>query len=70
MQMVTHRLDHLVGLTCMEKVGIIGTGKRQRFAKNHAVWLQNLACDPEQNPELIQQIDNHTTLEEVCANQM
>jgi lactate dehydrogenase-like 2-hydroxyacid dehydrogenase len=27
MQMGDYRLDHLVVLTCMEKVGIIGTGK-------------------------------------------
>jgi lactate dehydrogenase-like 2-hydroxyacid dehydrogenase len=42
----------------MENSGIIGTGKIGAALQNHArFWLQILACDPEQNPELIQQID-------------
>jgi D-lactate dehydrogenase len=33
----------------------------------HGFGCKILACDPEQNPELIQQIDISYTLEEVCA---
>jgi D-lactate dehydrogenase len=34
----------------------------------HGFGCKILACDPEENPELIQQIDITTTLEEVCEN--
>jgi D-lactate dehydrogenase len=71
MQMGDYRLDHLVGFDLYGKtVGIIGTGKiGAAFAKiMHGFGCKILACDPEQNPELIQQIDiSYTTLEEVCA---
>jgi D-lactate dehydrogenase len=51
-------------------VGIIGTGKIGAALQNHAwFWCKILACDPEENPELIQQIDiSYTTLEEVVPS--
>jgi D-lactate dehydrogenase len=37
----------------------------------HGFGCKILACDPEENKELIQQIDiTYTTLEEVCKTQM
>jgi D-lactate dehydrogenase len=72
MQMGDYRLDHLVGLTCMEKKSrIIGTGKiGGALQKNHAwFWLQILACD-QRKMELIQQIDITYTTLEVCKTQM
>jgi D-lactate dehydrogenase len=56
----------------MEKVGIIGTGKiGGAFAKSCMVLAANFGCDPEENKELIQQIDiTYTTFEEVCKTQM
>jgi D-lactate dehydrogenase len=59
MQMGDYRLDHLVGFDCMEKKKDYGTGKiGGAFAKiMHGFGCQILACDPEENKELIQQID-------------
>jgi len=72
MQMGDYRLDHLVGFDLHGKtVGIIGTGKiGTAFAKiMHGFGCQILACDPQENEELIQQIDiSYTTLEDVCKN--
>ncbi|SEA98477.1 D-lactate dehydrogenase [Flavobacterium gillisiae] len=72
MQMGDYRLDHLVGFDLYGKtVGIIGTGKiGAAFAKiMHGFGCQILACDPQENEELIQQIDiSYTTLEDVCKN--
>ena len=71
MQMGDYRLDHLVGFDLHgKKIGIIGTGKiGTAFAKiMHGFGCQISACDPQENEELIQQIDiNYTTLEEVCT---
>jgi D-lactate dehydrogenase len=67
-----YRLDYLVGFDLHgKKVGIIGTGKiGGAFAKiMHGCGCKILACDPEENTELIQLIDiTYTTLEEVCKN--
>jgi D-lactate dehydrogenase len=72
MQMGDYRLDYLVGFDLHgKKVGIIGTGKiGGAFAKiMHGCGCKILACDPEENTELIQLIDiTYTTLEEVCKN--
>jgi hypothetical protein len=51
MQMGDYRLDHLVGLTCMEKSGNYWNREnRCALQKNAWFWLQILACDPEENP--------------------
>lgn len=72
MQMGDYRLDHLVGFDLHGKtVGIIGTGKiGTAFAKiMHGFGCQILACDPQENEELIQQTNlSYTTLEYVCKN--
>ncbi|WP_339920992.1 2-hydroxyacid dehydrogenase [uncultured Flavobacterium sp.] len=72
MQMGDYRLDHLVGFDLHGKtVGIIGTGKiGAAFAKiMHGFGCQILACDPQENEELIQQTNlSYTTLEDVCKN--
>lgn len=71
MQMGDYRLDYLVGFDLHGKtVGIIGTGKiGAAFAKiMHGFGCEILACDPEENAELMQQIDiSYTTLEKLCA---
>jgi D-lactate dehydrogenase len=36
----------------------------------HGFGCQILACDPEENKELIQQDITYTTFEEVCKTQM
>jgi D-lactate dehydrogenase len=72
MQMGDYRLNHLVGFDLYGKtVGIIGTGKiGAAFAKiMHGFGCQILANDPQENAELIQQIEiKYTTVQEVCKN--
>jgi D-lactate dehydrogenase len=72
MQMGDYRLNHLVGFDLYGKtVGIIGTGKiGAAFAKiMHGFGCQILANDPQENTELIQQIEiKYTTVQEVCKN--
>ncbi|WP_016988406.1 2-hydroxyacid dehydrogenase [Flavobacterium sp. ACAM 123] len=72
MQMGDYRLNHLVGFDLYGKtVGIIGTGKiGAAFAKiMHGFGCQILANDPQENTELIQQIEiKYTTVKEVCKN--
>jgi lactate dehydrogenase-like 2-hydroxyacid dehydrogenase len=47
MQMGDHRLDHLRVLSCMETVGIIGTGKIGAALQNHAwFYCTNFGPDP------------------------
>jgi D-lactate dehydrogenase len=59
MQMGDYRLDHLVGFDLHGKSrNYWNRENRRRFCKNvHGFGCQILACDPEENTELIQQID-------------